>query len=265
MKKRFLAFLLALIALVSLFSFNVSAADEVTVKRVVAIDDYNIVVEFSEGVALNLNGATIGPWIAIRIMDGSSLLFEGPNPCQIGGTCTFLSDGKNDRMIFTMDTNNAIGVSSIPALLNLEGDLSRFEGYDIKFCIEEIHAKIGATPKDYKVENVTNLDGTVALTATTDVEQDAHYEGYYGDIEFDSAYELYPAEEEEAPVVEEAPEEEEATPNNGGGSLSFVETAQPQVIVPSWIMPSLIAAAGVCLILIVIIVIQAVKIKKLKK
>ena len=54
-------------------------------------------------------------------------------------------------------------------------------------------------------------------------------------------------------------------PNNGGGSLSFVETAQPQVIVPQWITPALAGAAGVIVLLLAVIVIQAVKIKKLKK
>ena len=268
MMRKILSILLAIITVVSIgtFSTGANAADELVIEKVVAIDDYNIVVEFSDSVAFNLNGAAIGPWIAIRIMDGSALVSEGSNPCQIGGTCTFLSDGKSDRMIFTMDTNNAIGVTSIPALLNFEGDLSRFSDYEVMFCIEEIHAKVGATPKDYLVENVTTTDGVTALKATTDVEQDAHYEGCYTPIEIDTEYELYPEDETETPVAEEsAAEESETTPNNGGGSLSFVETAQPQVIIPSWVMPSLYAAAGLCLILLVIIIIQAVKIKKLKK
>lgn len=266
--KKILAILLAVITLVSIgaFATSASAANELVVERVVAIDDYNLVVEFSDSVAFNLNGAAIGPWIAIRIMDGSSLLVEAGNPCQIGGTVTFLSDGKNNRMIFTMDTNNSVGVTSIPALLNFEGDLARFSDYEVLFCIEEIHAKVGATPKDYLVENVTTPDGAVALKATTDVAQDAYYEGNYTPIEVDPDYVLYPEDEEETPAVqEEAPETEEATPNNGGGSLSFVETAQPQVIVPKWITPALAGAAGVIVLLLAVIVIQAVKIKKLKK
>lgn len=268
MMRKILAILLAILTIASIgvFSTGVSAADELVVERVVAIDDYNIVVEFSDSVAFNLNGSAIGPWVAIRVMDGASLISDSGGPAQIGGTVNFISDGTTSRMIFTMDTNNAMGVTALPAFLNKEGDFARFADYDIMFCIEEIHAKVGATPKDYLVENVTTTDGAVALKATTDVEQDAHYEGCYMPIEMDPEYVLYPETEEEAPAVEEsAPEKEEAGPNNGGGSLSFVETAQPQVIVPSWIMPSLIAMAGACLVLIVIIVLQALKIKKLKK
>ncbi len=270
MMRKILAILMAVITVISIgvFSTGASAADELVVERVIAIDDYNIVVEFSDSIAFNLNGAAIGPWVAIRVMDGAALISDNGGPAQIGGTVNFVSDGTTSRMIFTMDTNNAMGVTALPAFLNKEGDFARFADYEILFCIEEIHAKVGATAKDYLVENVTTTDGTVALKATTDVEQDAHYEGCYMPIEIDPAYELYPEEEEEPVVEESAPETEDegqAAPNNGGGSLSFVETAQPQVITPAWVMPALIAAAGVCLILVVIIVLQAVKIKKLKK
>ena len=48
-------------------------------------------------------------------------------------------------------------------------------------------------------------------------------------------------------------------------SLSFVETALPQVIMPDWVMPVIYGLAGVCVILLAVIIILAVKIGKLKK
>ena len=137
MMRKILAILLAILTIASIgvFSTGVSAADELVVERVVAIDDYNIVVEFSDSVAFNLNGSAIGPWVAIRVMDGASLISDSGGPAQIGGTVNFISDGTTSRMIFTMDTNNAMGVTALPAFLNKEGDFARFADYDIMFCI----------------------------------------------------------------------------------------------------------------------------------
>ena len=114
---------------------------------------------------------------------------------------------------------------------------------------------------------VKTVDGAETLAGNTTL---ASYGSAYVVTDIEVVYELNIDPGEETPAGETSQSESSAggenTPNNnGGGSLSFVETALPQVVMPKWVMPVIYALAGACVILLAAVVVLAVKTGKLKK
>jgi hypothetical protein len=107
-KKR-IAAVLMMACVLALFPLvkPVAAADTLTLNRAVAINDNQIVLEFSEPIAVNLNGSNRGPWCALRLVgENDTLAWSGGaenagTALQFPGTMMFL-DSKHDRIIWSM-------------------------------------------------------------------------------------------------------------------------------------------------------------------
>lgn len=163
-----------------------NAAEKVTLDRAVAISDTQIILEFSEPVAFNYNDSNTGPFTAIRLVDGTdTLLWKGDTPMQATGFMTFV-DSKHDRVLWTI-TEMLGGNATVTDILGFKGDLSGYKsGNSIKFCIEEIPYDNAVGIGDGLLDNVTNADGTVNLTASRPIGRD----GVYVPIETDFDYEV---------------------------------------------------------------------------
>lgn len=189
-KKRVAAVLL-MVCVLALFPLTkpAAAADTLTLDRAVAINDNQIVLEFSEPIAVNLNGSNRGPWCALRIVgDNDTLVWSGGvensgTALQFPGTMMFV-DSKHDKIIWTITPGGVYGADCVTDVLNFEGDLASFSDNAVKFGIEEVPFDQSIDSVNGLLDNVTTTDGKTYLSATRQV----GWEAAYVDVEVDSSY-----------------------------------------------------------------------------
>ena len=241
--KKFLAILLAVCMLVGMFTFDTIAVDALAVEKVEITDVNTFTVYFNKEVNPINDEGTDSAWAAWYLADAEGVVDESVrNGLDFGGVS---EDKKSITYIAT-------GVDLTEKAAEAEA-----AGKQIAFAFDVIGG--GAPP-------VRTVDGTETLAGNTTL---ASYGSAYVVTDIEVVYELNidPSEEpsSDATSSSESSSAGDNTPNNGGGSLSFVETALPQVIMPDWVMPVIYGLAGVCVILLAVIIILAVKIGKLKK
>lgn len=172
--KRFIITLLLLAILLS--CVGVSATERrLTMDRAIMINDSQIVVEFSEPIAMNkfeTHPWATAPWISVRLVDSSGGLqriTDKKSPyydvrTQWAGSVMYV-DSKHDRLIFTF-TEDSLGVNTLMGVINREGLLADFEKCNVVFSLEEVPYDAAGHYSDGKVCNVTTRDGEVYLTPT---------------------------------------------------------------------------------------------------
>lgn len=274
--KKICYMIIAVILISCMAVFSVSATDELTLQRAVALDDTTIILEFSQPIAVNKNGNTAGPYCAIRYVtgDNTELFWDGDKPLQFDGTLIGAGEQAPNKLIWTLNPVNAFNATTVAQIINKEGDLAKYTEPAVMFCIEEIPLDAANLKADQSVENITDLEGTVALKATMTAANDSIWEGAYISIETDPEYQLYetavqesqPAEEPEESATESAPEapettetekpEEEATIGLGNGVVSGRNT------VSIWVV---IVLATVEVLLIAAVIYLYLQVKKLKQ
>lgn len=162
---------LFLLAALLLAGLPVSAAErKLTLDRAVQINETQIVLEFSEPIALNLN-AKYGPYFALRLVDaGQPTTITNIKSVYYGeylqwpGTVKYV-DNKHDRLIWTMN-GPAIGVGTISGVVNHIGELAEYAHLPATFTLEEVPVSTEEMFVDNKICNVTTRDGQVYLTPT---------------------------------------------------------------------------------------------------
>lgn len=243
--KKITAIFLAVLTLLALgvFSVDAGAEDALTVEKVEITDISTFTVYFNKEVNPINDEGTDSAWAAWYLADAEGVVDESVrNGLDFGGVS---EDKKSITYIAT-------GVDLTEKAAEAEA-----AGKQIAFAFDVIGG--GAPP-------VRTVDGTETLAGNTTL---TSYGSAYVVTDIEVVYELNidPSEEpsSDATSSSESSSAGDNTPNNGGGSLSFVETALPQVIMPDWVMPVIYGLAGVCVILLAVIIILAVKIGKLKK
>lgn len=169
MKKAIISLLLILVLLAAT---PVGAQDrKLTLDRAVQISDTEIVLEFSEPIAINLFTESSGPFMGVRIVakhggvkriDDLNSEYNGKY-MQWTGTYVYL-DNRHDRVLWTINTD-AIGVNTLSEIRNYEGELSKYSQFQIAMVVEEVPHDKTAKVTDNQVCNITTADGEVYLTA----------------------------------------------------------------------------------------------------
>lgn len=149
-----------------------AAERQLTVKRAIQINDKEIVIEFSEPIALNYHQTNRGPHMALRVTNAAGNIQrykeEILHPSydavlQWNGTIQFV-DEKHDRLIWTL-TDGTFGCSSVTQILNWEGLHGVYKDkYFVTFGIEEVPYDTTVPTADGKLCNITTADGEVYLT-----------------------------------------------------------------------------------------------------
>lgn len=155
-----------LVLIVLLSTLPVAAADRVlTLDRAVQINNTQVVLEFSEPIAVNFHSSNTNPWICIRM--GHSCYADVCEECgghlQWWGGIEYV-DSNRDRLLFTMTPN--MGYNNISDIMNFKGKLEHHKGLNIWFCIEEAPYNADIAYVDNTICNITTLDGEVYLTPT---------------------------------------------------------------------------------------------------
>ncbi len=244
--KKITAIFLALLTLFSsgVLSIAAGAEDTLTVEKVEITDISTFTVYFNKEMNPINDAGTDSAWAAWYFADAAGVVEESVrNPLDFGG----VSDDKKSITYIATGVDLAVKASEAEAA-----------SQKIAFVLD--HLNLGAPP-------VKTVDGTETLAGNTTL---ASYGSAYVVTDIEVVYELNIDPGEETPAGETSQSESSAggenTPNNnGGGSLSFVETALPQVVMPKWVMPVIYALAGACVILLAAVVVLAVKTGKLKK
>ena len=182
-KKRMALFLTVLFFLLT--ALPVAAEDSaVTLERVVQINDYQLVLEFSQPIAFNYYSLSNGPFWAIRITDASYKLQKSGNTnLQWPGVLTY-ADAYHDRLLFTLSSSR-LGIDTITGIMNFEGQLSAFKGSLVTFCFEEVPGG-QSQGNDGFVGNVYDSIGMVQLAAN----RKGTVDGLYVPIEKDFSYSI---------------------------------------------------------------------------
>lgn len=149
-----------------------AAERQLTVKRAIQVNDNEIVIEFSEPIALNYHQTNRGPHMALRITNAGGtvqryteeLLHPSYNAVlQWNGTVQFVDD-KHDRLIWTL-TDRTFDCSTVTDILNWEGLHGVYKNkYFVTFGIEEVPYDTTVPSADGKLCNITTADGEVYLT-----------------------------------------------------------------------------------------------------
>lgn len=174
--------LLFLLMLFPICSLNIMAEDEPLVcLRAVQINDYQVVIEFSEPVKINYYGVSSGPYYAVRMTDSSWELqkSEENQYLQWTGIVTY-ADNIHDRLLFTITADRA-GVQSVSEIMEYQGKLASYSDLLVTMCIEEVGSPATAT-----VNNITSADGMKFLQANRTGGSD----GVYTVIEKDFSYNI---------------------------------------------------------------------------
>ena len=176
------AILLFLLMLFPYIRLNVMAEDEPLVCiRAVQINDYQVVIEFSEPVKINYYGVSSGPYYAVRMTDSSWALqkSEENQYLQWTGPVTY-ADNIHDRLLFTITSDRA-GAQSVSEIMEYQGELASYSNLLVTMCIEEVGSPATAT-----VNNITSADGMKFLQANLTGGND----GVYAVIEKDFSYNI---------------------------------------------------------------------------
>lgn len=169
---KFRKIMIALLAvMLFLCCLPVQAAEEtpLTVKRAILINDNQVVIEFSEPIALNYHQSNRGPHIAIRFINKNGALQKFTD-CDVvspyydvnlqwNGTHQFV-DGNRDRLIWTK-TDGAFGAETIRDIVECKGVLAPLKDkYRVVLAIEEVPYDTNAAYTDNAICNITTTDGT---------------------------------------------------------------------------------------------------------
>lgn len=189
-----------LLVVLVLACLPVSAQQErvLTLKRAVQVNDTQIVLEFSEPIAINLHQHNRGPFCPIRLISssGGTTRFNSekhlqhPNYntiLQWNGSLRFL-DNKHDRLIWTL-TGSTLGVESVSDITEYAGDLAEYKDRRAAFVIEEVPFNEKSVTADMRIDNITTADGEVYLRPT----YPSGWERVVVAIEQDFSYKVDPA------------------------------------------------------------------------
>ncbi len=169
--RQFIAMLLLLAVLLA--GVCVQGADrKLTIKRAVMVNDTQIVVEFSEPIAVNKFETNRGPYIAIRLVNsagGVQKVNDDKSPhygtyLQWTGLVQYV-DSKHDRLLITLQTE-VMGISTMSDILNYKGLLADYKQFPVVFTLEEVPYNTAEHYTDGYICNVTTQDGDVYLSAT---------------------------------------------------------------------------------------------------
>jgi hypothetical protein len=187
--------IVALILVLGLFVLAVPsgqtahAARILTFDRAIQINDYQVVLEFSEPIAINLKQQNSGPYCAVRLVTNEKNELgkskEG-TILQWKGTIEY-ADSERDRLVWTL-ADNRLGVTTVSDIVNHRGNLASYTDYKVKFCVEEIPFDSTVPAATGLLDNVTTADGEVHLSANRPI----GYDGAYCPIEVDFNYPLDP-------------------------------------------------------------------------
>ncbi len=257
MKKIIVALLLMLTMLACL---PVSAAEErkLTLDRVVQINDMQLILEFSEPVAINYHDVNRGPYCAVRIRKAN----QGVTRVQSGqyqnqylqwdGSLQYVDD-KHDRLVWTMTTGK-IDANSITDIRNYNGILQDYKEQLVSFTIEEVPYDQSGGYTNNAIDNVTTEDGEVYLTPT----RPAGYEAVNMPIEVNFNYKVDLSNVESVTRPETY---DHALLEQGAGTAVEETPAVAQVVKNDPLILAAILGGGalVCAALIVIAVVIAKK------
>lgn len=166
---------------------TVHAARILTFDRAIQINDYQVVLEFSEPIAINVKEQNSGPYVAIRMVINEKNQYgtskEG-KVLQWKGTIEY-ADANHDKLVWTI-ADNRLGVTTVNDIMNYRGQLSAYTDYKVKFCIEEVPYDTTVPAATGLLDNVTTADGEVHLSANRPI----GYDGAYCPIEINYNYPL---------------------------------------------------------------------------
>lgn len=171
MKPKKILSMLLLVA-VLLTGFTVSAAErKLTLDRAVQINDTQIILEFSEPIAINKYQENVGPFTAIRLLtDGQPTRINDIKSLYYGeylqwaGNLEYV-DSKHDRLVWTI-YQSAIGIDTIEEIRNYVGELANYKHLPMALTVEEYPYDTDHRFVDNAICNVTTRDGAVNLTPT---------------------------------------------------------------------------------------------------
>ena len=189
MKKIWIALLLMLTILASL---PVLAAEErkLTLDRVVQINDMQLILEFSEPVAINYHEVNRGPYCVIRIRKPNQSVTRvsggqyDKQYLQWDGSLQYV-DSNHDRLVWTM-TSGKIDGNTITEIRNFNGYLQNYKDQIVSFTIEEVPYDQTGGYTNNAINNITTEDGEVYLTPT----RPANWESVNMAIEVDFGYDV---------------------------------------------------------------------------
>lgn len=187
--KKFLCILLALCLTAGLT--NVFAAEDriLTLERAVQIDDYHIVLEFSEPITINYHGDNRGPHCSIRVVgDNYTLKWTGQvnysTALQFNGALEYVDD-KHDRLLFSL-TSRTFGIAKISDITGFKGELEPYAKYKTAMCLEEVPFKTNTLVNNGHLDNITTADGEVFLWSN----RPGGWDGCYSEIVIDYSYKI---------------------------------------------------------------------------
>ncbi|MBE6637062.1 MAG: hypothetical protein E7618_04600 [Ruminococcaceae bacterium] len=141
------------------------AAEEkpLTITSAVLMNEYQVIITFSEPVVFNRNGDSTGPMASVRLVDDNYELQRHDNGqvLQWVGILDYVDD-KHDRLLFTV-TASTLKIESLRDVFERNGVLKAYDKLKVTFCLEEVKFTAGGV--DRFLENVTNENGTVRLNA----------------------------------------------------------------------------------------------------
>lgn len=173
--------------------------DWLTVKRVVQVGKNQIVVEFSEPIAVALTQAR-GPFMALRLVTkgGNAAIKtdDGKSYLQWLFSAQYL-DSKHDRLLCTM-SSVALGVDTIDGIRTFQGELAQYanRNWELRFVIEE-YPDDKTNYSDCGVCNITTPDGSKMLFPT----HIGGYEAVASLVEIDLNYAFDPTLAESTQIV----------------------------------------------------------------
>lgn len=234
---------------------EVAAEEEtklLTVEDCVQISDTQIIVKFSEPIAVNLLDSNRGPWIALRIVDtGNNLQYDGAAPLQYQGATSFVGE-EHDTMLFELGRGLTYTANDI---INFQGDFAKYyrDGLEVDLCIEEVPYDQTKACHDGYIDNVTTLDGETRLWANAPY----GWDGMYCSIRVDYSYELDTSSTESLSVIDDF---------DYGTILSVEEREIPEPVVETkvikqnnpvymivWLVAGFVVAFILCLVTMAIV------------
>lgn len=162
-----------LLLVVLLAGLPVSAAErKLTLNRAIQINSTQIILEFSEPIAIGKMTEGRKPAMLLRIVNSSGVLqqindIKSPNYkaiLQWEGTIRY-TDSKHNRVVWTLDDDH-LDVTSINQVTGFQGELEKFKNQKVAFVIEEIPVDGSSLCTDNTVCNITTQDGLTYLTPT---------------------------------------------------------------------------------------------------
>ncbi len=169
--KHLLAFVLALGMMLAALPGVQAAEEYVTATRAIQVSDTEIVIEFSEPIAIDFHQEGSGPWISVRLMNASDVVqYHGEGDSRTAmqwaaAGIEFLDDNR-DRLLYTI-RSGAFGVETINDVTGFRGVLAQYKDmYKVRLSVEEKPYDTSKHRSDGFVCNISSLDGTKPMLAT---------------------------------------------------------------------------------------------------